>query len=129
MDNKAKIEKNKIGYTITFPTRIYEDGEWIEFKSPLVLECHYIGDKDHGHKVAAFTFDFGMEHITSLTKEHNFILRQYENKSDIEKIVIDVVFDLFHAFFHTQYDPNYTDYHWALYGNLKDRVKIGELEA
>ena len=35
-------------------------------------------------------------------------------------------FDLFHAFCHCSFDPNYTYLHWALYGNLKDRVTINE---
>jgi hypothetical protein len=37
-----------------------------------------------------------------------------------------VQYDLFHAFCHTPIDPNYSHLHWALYGNLKDRVKVIE---
>ena len=37
-----------------------------------------------------------------------------------------VQYDLFHAFCHTSMDPNYSHLHWAIYGNLKDRVKIIE---
>ncbi len=29
------------------------------------------------------------------------------------------------AFFHNENDPNYTYYHWALYGNLKNRITSG----
>jgi hypothetical protein len=37
-----------------------------------------------------------------------------------------VQYDLFHAFCHTSCDPNYSHLHWALFGNLKDRVKVIE---
>ena len=39
------------------------------------------------------------------------------------KIVADVYFDVKHAFFHYEGDPNYTQYHWALYGWLKHGVE------
>lgn len=111
---------------IILPETMQEGYHWIKFKKPLKLKCHYIGTKDYGYKIAAFSFDFGMDHITPLEKEHNFILMDSDNLSDEEKIVFDVKFDLFHAFFHCEEDPNYSDYHWALYGNLKDRVELGE---
>ena len=63
-----------------------------------------------------------------LDVKNNFILRYMDDKSDEEKIVFDIIFDLMHAFFHVSDDPNYDDYHWALYGNLKDRVEIGEYD-
>lgn len=111
---------------ITLPETMREGYHWIKFKKPLKIKCHYIGTKDYGYKIAAFHFDFGMDHITPLEKEHNFILMDSDNLSDEEKIIFDVEFDLFHAFFHCEEDPNYSDYHWALYGNLKDRVETGE---
>jgi len=138
MHNKIKVKREdyvstidgKTNYfsTITLPDTIVEGGRSIVFKKPLSLKCHYIGSEDYGYKVAVFTFDFGLEHITPLEKEHNFILMRSDDKTDEEKIAFDVIFDLFHAFFHCSVDPNYTDYHWALYGNLKDRVIIKDEE-
>ena len=50
--------------------------------------------------------------------------------NNIEKIEDKVKrmaqYDLSHAFFHYKDDPNYTHYHWALYGNYKDRVILEE---
>lgn len=111
---------------ITLPEIIYEGYRTIKFKKPLVIKCHSINSTDNGHKTAFYRFDFGMEGQTPLDKEHNFILMHSDNLSNEEKIAFDVEFDLFHAFFHTAEDPNYTYYHWALYGNLKDRVETEE---
>lgn len=111
---------------IILPETIYEGDRWIKFSEPLTLTCYYIDTETHGYKVATFEFDFGMTHSIALEVEHNCILRDFIGATDEEKIAFDVIFDLFHAFFHPSVDPNYEDYHWALYGNLKDRVEIGE---
>lgn len=37
-------------------------------------------------------------------------------------------YHLIHAFFNCKRDPNYTVLHWALWGNLKDRIKVLNLE-
>jgi hypothetical protein len=42
--------------------------------------------------------------------------------SDEDIVRRQVEFDLAHTFDHPNYDPNYSHTHWALYGNLKDRV-------
>jgi hypothetical protein len=42
----------------------------------------------------------------------------------LKTIMATIKFDLMHAFFHYQGDPNYTHLHWALYGNLEDRVEL-----
>ena len=141
MKNKALIEREDYvseidGKTyyfckITLPKKIWEDDyRWIEFESPLVFTCHFIQEatEEDPHQIAFFTFDFGMDGQTNLNLKHNCILMGKEDASNEEKMVIDVIFDLFHAFFHYNGDPNYNYYHWALYGNLKDRVKIGELD-
>jgi hypothetical protein len=111
---------------ITLPETIYEGYNHIRFKKPLVINCYCINSTDNGHLTAFYSFDFGMDSQTPLEKEHNFILMHSDNLSNEEKIAFDVIFDLFHAFFHTSEDPNYSYKHWALYGNLKDRVETGE---
>lgn len=117
--------KEHYASTITFPDEIREGEQFIRFKKPLSLHCYHIGSEDYGYKCATFDYDFGMTHTVPLEKEHNFILMHSDEKTDEEKIAFDVIFDLFHAFFHPECDPNYTYYHWALYGNLKDRVETG----
>lgn len=85
--------------------------------------------------LAFFTFDFGMTGEVPMQYEHNFLLASpkrvgYEGlttESTPEEIVIKMItFDLFHAFCHCEMDPNYTPYHWALLGWLKDRAKVTE---
>lgn len=120
--------KDYYGSTIILPDEIREGERFIRFKKSLSLNCYHIGSEDYGYKCATFDYDFGMTHTVPLEKEHNFILMHSDDKTDEEKIAFDVIFDLFHAFFHPECDPNYTDYHWALYGNLKDRVEFGEYE-
>jgi hypothetical protein len=116
---------------ITLPKKLVEGERWIEFKGdPLSFECHYIDGitLEDPTKVAHITFDFGMGTEIHLLPQNNFILThaEAEGLSDEEKMAFDVIFDLFHAFHHTNVDPNYSHYHWALYGNLKDRIEIGD---
>ena len=122
----SKIDGKNISiYKLIFPKIITEgDDRSIEFLDEFYVTCYEIEeDTDLGYKAAHIEYDFGMENTIPLTKKHNFILYDHEDKTDFEKIVIDISFDLFHAFFHTSDDPNYSTYHWALYGNLKDRIK------
>jgi len=123
--------KTYYGSEITFPIEIREGSAFIRFKnelSPLSLRCYHIGSEDYGYKCATFDYDFGMTHTVPLEQEHNCILTDSDGRTDEEKIAFDVIFDLFHAFFHPKMDTNYTDCHWALYGNLKDRVEIGRYD-
>jgi hypothetical protein len=117
-----KIENDS---TITFSPFISEGEDCIFFIKPLLVE--YFVDVEDGKKNATVTFDFGMEQTIPLDSDRNMILKDNEDKSDGEKVAIDISFDLFHAFFHCSEDPNYSHYHWALYGNLKDRLKCYEL--
>ena len=115
---------------IIFPERIVEGGRWIEFKTGLLsFECFHIDGITMADptKVAHIEFDFGLQTQIHLLPQNNFILsHMHKDATDEERMAYDVTFDLFHAFHHTNVDPNYTHYHWALYGNLKDRVEIGE---
>ncbi|MFA7219178.1 MAG: hypothetical protein WC119_01515 [Synergistaceae bacterium] len=105
---------------VIFPSRIEEGDRWIEFTKPLSFECYHI-DSD----IAYIEFDFGMRNEIQINPEKNFILMHHKASSDEERMAFDVQFDLFHAFFHVTEDPNYTHYHWALYGMLRDRVTTG----
>lgn len=115
IDNEKKYLRK-----VTFPSRIEEGDRWIEFTKPFSFECYHI-DSD----IAYIEFDFGMVTKIQLNPEKNFILMNHKDATDEEKMAFDVQFDIFHAFFHTPVDPNYTHYHWALYGMLRDRVTTG----
>lgn len=108
------------------------------FNPPLVIE-YDIYEKNNPDGTMNFTddvktlgyatFDFGLEVEIALDPEHNFLTKgAYEgltNESDvIDVLMYSLFFDLFHAFCHTSLDPNYTHYHWALYGWLKDRGTV-----
>ena len=139
MKNKITVEfkdffseiDNKEYYLrkIWLPQRLTEGSKWIKFKDEqLWFECYYIEELTmaNPHRTAYIEFDFGMEHSIPLLIQDNFILRDMQDAIDEEKMAFSVIFDLFHAFHHPNLDPNYTVYHWALYGNLKDRVIIGD---
>ena len=70
------------------------------------------------------TLDFGMP--TCVTTVDNFLAENGDSEEDI--ILKTLQFDLVHAFCHPVEDPNYTHYHWALYGNLKNRVILEEAD-
>lgn len=92
----------------------------IKFKEPVFVDFYY--EKE---RVAYFTWDFGME--SELYLDSYFLsLKDYSTTE--QKIIRQCHYDLAHAFFHHTDDPNYTYYHWALYGNLKDRILKKEIE-
>jgi hypothetical protein len=72
-------------------------------------------------------YDFGMMIKESCDVSSGFL--GLNKNSSIEEIVKrTVTFDLEHSFCHPSEDPNYTTMHWAIYGWLKDRVIIAEME-
>lgn len=118
------------------------DHRTITFKPPLKVDYTvWPEDEDVAKKdgievdpkkptLAYFTFDFGMTSRVYLTPEKNMFVHGYEGlskESTPEEILIKTLtFDLFHAFCHCDMDPNYTPYHWAILGWLKDRAKVVE---
>lgn len=74
------------------------------------------------------TFDFGMKMNTPLDAEHNWLVNGYEglskDSSPEEILMKTLMYDLMHAFYHTPDDPNFSHYHWALNGWLKDRTSV-----
>jgi hypothetical protein len=100
---------------LTLPTRFEELGQ-ITCKEPISINVWHV---DRKKKIVHFFWDFGMEGTVHLK---NWVLEGRGIKRLKEKILADVIFDVGHAFFHYEGDPNYTTYHWALAGWLKGRV-------
>ena len=116
------------------------DKRSIKFNPPLVIKYDILEkiDKDTGKPnypedfpmVAFATYDFGLTMETPLDPEHNWLTNGYNgltkdsNPEDI--LMASVIFDLFHAFCHEKQDPNYSHYHFALTGWLKDRATVSE---
>ena len=121
-----------ISGSFTLQNRIFEqessDHQYISIFEPIKIEWSYYEDSQTAH----VTYDFGMEYPISMNPEKNCLISPSDHSyvhsdSTIEnKIKAVVKFDLFHAFFHYQGDPNYSHLHWALYGNLKNRLFIHE---
>jgi hypothetical protein len=74
------------------------------------------------------TYDFGLTMETPLDPEHNWLTNGYngltKDSSPEDILMGSIMFDLFHAFFHETQDPNYSHYHWALVGWLKNRAAL-----
>lgn len=106
-------------FRLELPTEFQELGK-ITCKEPISIEVYHIDEKTHR---AYFAWDFGMEGVVHLK---NWVLEGKQIQGVKERILSDVIFDIGHAFFHYEGDPNYTPYHWALVGWLKDRVEAQE---
>lgn len=100
------------------PEKFTELGE-ITCKEPIYIDVYYV---DRKAKIVYFIWDFGMDGTVSL---NNFNIKNIKGLKN--KILADVIFDIGHAFFHYEGDPNYTHYHWALRAWLKDRVETKEM--
>ena len=101
------------------PEKFIELGKII-CKKPIYVDVYHVDRKE---KVVYFTWDFGMDGTVSL---NNFNIQHVKGLKN--KILKDIIFDIGHAFFHYEGDPNYTHYHWGLRGWLKDRVKTNDFE-
>jgi len=91
-------------------------------KEPLKIEV-FLGDEEDPSALAVY--DFGMEDRIAVTKDKNCLYDYAGGNAEcdpIKTVFSSIKFDLMHAFFHYQGDPNYSHLHWALYGNLKERV-------
>ena len=99
------------------PEKFTELGE-ITCKEPIFIDIYCVNRKT---KVVYFTWDFGMDGTVGL---NSFNIKNLKGLK--KKILADIIFDIGHAFFHYEGDPNYTYYHWALYAWLKDRVETKE---
>ena len=111
---------------IDFPSNIYEGNNVIHFKQPFYVDWLTPLDENN---IAHISFDSGMSCELEIDPLKDFLFGMYDtNEIIIRKIKEMISFDLFHAFFHCTEDPNFTYYHWALYGLLKDRVECKEEE-
>lgn len=106
-------------------TEIDEGMRHIEFSPPLGIAI-FEGYEDEENDYVLIEYDFGMSLQFPIAPAKNFLMSEDDSIEDIVRKT--ATFDLFHAFFHTSLDPNYKPYHWALYGNLKDRVTLKEDE-
>ena len=109
-------------YAIITIHELWSIGHLLFPKDPLKIEV-YFGDAEDPSALAVY--DFGMEDRVPLKKENNWLYNYggpNEAVEPIKTVFSSVKFDLMHAFFHYHGDPNYGHTHWALYGNLKERV-------
>ncbi len=108
----------------------------IEFSPALVIK-YVIYEKvdaapeenfpDASNLIGYVDYDFGLAMATSVD-EKNSLINGYggltKESEPVEVLMYSVIYDLFHAFCHDVADPNYTHYHWALSGWLKDRAVV-----
>lgn len=106
---------------LKIPETIYELG-LIKCKEPIFIDIYHVDRHNH---IAYFEWDFGMDCKVFLD---SWMLESRVPKGIRKKIMMQIQYDLGHAFFHYDGDPNYTYYHWALRAILKDRLIVDELE-
>ena len=115
------VEKGKIVLN-----KIEELGTVIFKENPLVVKFFIVVKN-----VAHIEYDFGMTDEVNLSIKENYFIksgyRGLSKESTAKEIITAMIcYDIGHAFFHYELDPNYTKLHWALKGWLKDRVETYE---
>ena len=113
--------EKKFAYAIITIEELWGIGHLV-FKEPMEIKV-FFGDTPNEEVLAVF--NFGMEYRIPTAKEKNFLYNyaeKNENAEPIKTVFSTIKFDLMHAFFHYSGDPNYSHTHWALYGNLKDKI-------
>jgi hypothetical protein len=105
---------------ITLPESFIELGE-IKFKEPVKVEV-FIDDIDKIY----ITWDCGMDGITIDPTTNWCGINKLETTE--EKVIRACQYDLAHAFFHYEGDPNYTHYHWALRAIYNPKIEATEIE-
>ena len=112
MNNNQYIDRFEL------PNPIIELGK-ITFKEPLV--CYDIEVTSNN---IYFQWCFGMDDSFNVGVGEPMWLSTKSQKSDWKhKLIRWCEFNIGHAFFHACEDTNYTQLHWALYGNLKPLVE------
>ena len=142
-------EENRIGmgknnYNMTHPTQklietsgmtlveISEGWAALQFNPPLRVDWSIYRDSSHPAEeitIAYITFDFGLEYKINpiATKNSGWAYQGVTPQSTNEEVIKSIIrYDLFHAFTHYHGGPNYSHLHWALWGCLKDQVKVVE---
>lgn len=87
--------------------------EILLFNPPVKIEYTILSNNR-----AYFYFDFGLNLELGIS---SFYLDLHDSPESRAQSTIE--FELIHSFCHPPEDPNYGLLNWALYGNLKDRVK------
>ena len=100
-------------------TQVSESGQSVTFIEPLEITYCLKDDPDY----ANIEFDFGMNYEILITNSWLDLDKIPNLKDKIKRIV---TFDIIHAFFHPNQDPNYEPLHWAILGWLQDRVVLEE---
>jgi hypothetical protein len=117
----------------------------IQFRKPVVINYEIFQKKDAKTgedcfpedvpMVAFVKYDFGLVMQTTLDEKNNALVKGYNGKgyeglskdSELEDILMyTIIFDIFHAFCHATLSPNYTYYHWALKGWLRENAILIE---
>lgn len=94
------------------------------FMTPLNVTISLCPEENVGYA----TYDFGMEDKISL--DNNFLYNYTGDNPEadpLKTVISSIKYDLMHAFFHYENDPNYKTIHWALVGWLQNRVIKSEL--
>jgi len=147
MNEKIKSENHQLKPLIEgkfiFKGIMEGDERKILFNPPLIIEYKILekidkeSDKENFSEdwplLASFVYDFGMPGVAPLDEKNNMLVGSgYEGltkDSSLEDILEKSLwFDLFHALCHPPQDPNYTYYHHALFGWLRDRAIISEVK-
>jgi hypothetical protein len=92
-----------------------KDAEGHKFDPPIKVEY------DFEHQIASFYVDRYLSIDIKYTWNNFGLTKGILSPALQFKRLVE--FDLAHAFGHVQEDPNYTELHWALYGNLKQYYK------
>jgi len=125
-DKYTIVKEDDTSYIITI-TELWSIGH-LTFKKPLEITV-YFSQEPETKGLAYIGYDFGMDDQIQTIREKN-CLYDYNNDNEeadpIKTVFATIKFDLMHAFFHYQGDPNYNHTHWALYGNLGDRVEASD---
>lgn len=96
---------------------------YVKFRSPLKISVLIY----HKEQLAIYEYDFGMEDKVSVDPKKNYLVKYRDRNNPstdpVKTVLNTVLYDIEHAFFHYEGDPNYTHTHWALRGHLSDRIE------
>jgi hypothetical protein len=91
---------------------------YVKFRTPLKISVSI----DEEDRVAHYTYDFGMDDEVSVNPKSNFYASSAVT-DPVEIVLNTIKYDIEHALFHTDIDPNFSHTHWALRAILEDRIE------
>jgi len=90
------------------------------FKEPVVINA----TQEVGSDIVRFYYDFGMSDEVNVADNFLFdYLGENKEKAPFKTTAATIAFDLNHAFFHYDGDPNFGHVHWALRAVLKNNLE------